>query len=61
MTHRVSLALTIAIVVLLARLSPHFRAFSPAWPASCKKILGPVTPIGGLLMITGWATLAMRN
>merc|ERR1719272_2769054 len=25
------------------------------------KILGPVTPIGGLLMITGWATLAMRS
>lgn len=29
--------------------------------AGLKKILGPITPIGGLLLIAGWTTLAITK
>lgn len=29
--------------------------------AGFKKVLGPITPIGGLLLIAGWSALAYAN
>jgi len=29
--------------------------------ASFKKIMGPMTPVGGLLLIAGWTSLALIN
>lgn len=40
----------------LFSVSIYFLSFQEAWGKNLK-FLGPVTPLGGLLMITGWALL----
>lgn len=42
--------------VLFFSMSIYFLSFQEVWGVNLK-FLGPITPIGGLLMITGWALL----
>jgi uncharacterized membrane protein YgdD (TMEM256/DUF423 family) len=42
--------------VILFSGSIYALILRPQW-----RVLGPVTPIGGLLLITGWLTLATVN
>lgn len=46
----------IIIGTFLFSVSIYFLSFSEYWNVNLK-ILGPVTPLGGLLMIMGWACL----
>ncbi|MEJ5054599.1 DUF423 domain-containing protein [Sphingobacterium sp. MYb382] len=44
------------IGVLLFSVSIYLLAFANYWKANLK-FLGPITPLGGLLMIMGWVSL----
>ncbi|MBI9036124.1 MAG: DUF423 domain-containing protein [Bacteroidales bacterium] len=45
--------------VLLFSVSIYLLSFSQSWGVNLK-FLGPVTPLGGLLMIGGWVMLLMN-
>ncbi|SHF13904.1 DUF423 domain-containing protein [Dysgonomonas macrotermitis] len=49
-------SLCIIIGTFLFSISIYFLAFSEYWNINWK-FLGPVTPLGGLFMIVGWALL----
>ncbi|MFR9166468.1 MAG: DUF423 domain-containing protein [Dysgonomonas sp.] len=49
-------AICMMIGVFLFSFSIYFLAFSDYWNVNLR-FLGPVTPIGGLFMIVGWALL----
>jgi len=40
--------------------SIYFLTLNYVWQIDALKFLGPVTPIGGLLMIAGWTVLAVK-
>lgn len=46
----------IILGTFLFSVSIYFLSFQEVWGVNLK-FLGPITPIGGLLMITGWALL----
>ncbi|MFD2554882.1 DUF423 domain-containing protein [Sphingobacterium tabacisoli] len=46
----------IAIGTILFSFSIYLLSFSEYWKANLR-FLGPITPLGGLLMIIGWASL----
>jgi len=46
----------IILGVIFFSFSIYFLSFQEVWGVNLK-FLGPITPIGGLLMITGWALL----
>ena len=46
----------IILGVIFFSVSIYFLSFQEVWGVNLK-FLGPITPIGGLLMITGWALL----
>ena len=46
----------IILGVILFSFSIYLLSFQEVWGVNLK-FLGPITPIGGLLMITGWALL----
>lgn len=46
----------IILGVIFFSFSIYFLSFQDVWSVNLK-FLGPITPIGGLLMITGWALL----
>ncbi|WP_437917667.1 DUF423 domain-containing protein [Sphingobacterium sp. LRF_L2] len=46
----------IAIGTLLFAVSIYFLAFANYWKANLR-FLGPITPLGGLLMVIGWIAL----
>lgn len=49
-------AICIMVGTLLFSLSIYLLAFSEYWKVDLR-FLGPVTPIGGMVMIVGWALL----
>lgn len=51
-------AICIIVGVTLFSFSIYFLSFSEYWNINLR-FLGPVTPIGGLFMIIGWALLAI--
>jgi uncharacterized membrane protein YgdD (TMEM256/DUF423 family) len=45
---------------VLFSLSIFLLVLSPKWGLDINKYLGPITPIGGLLMIYGWFSLLVK-
>ncbi|MGJ1362063.1 DUF423 domain-containing protein [Sphingobacterium spiritivorum] len=50
---------TITAGTLLFSVSIYFLSFAEYWKKNLR-FLGPVTPLGGLLMIIGWIALMIR-
>lgn len=48
------------IGMLLFSGSIYFLTLNHVWQIEPLKILGPITPIGGLLMILGWCVLVIK-
>ncbi|MCW8311640.1 DUF423 domain-containing protein [Sphingobacterium thalpophilum] len=49
----------ITLGTLLFSTSIYFLAFAAYWKKNLK-FLGPITPLGGLLMIAGWVAIILR-
>lgn len=49
----------ITLGTLLFSTSIYFLAFAAYWKKNLK-FLGPITPLGGLLMIAGWVAIIIR-
>ncbi|MEZ0451397.1 DUF423 domain-containing protein [Sphingobacterium thalpophilum] len=49
----------ITLGTLLFSTSIYFLAFAACWKKNLK-FLGPITPLGGLLMIAGWVAIILR-
>jgi uncharacterized membrane protein YgdD (TMEM256/DUF423 family) len=49
----------ITLGTLLFSVSIYFLSFAQHWNKNLK-FLGPITPLGGLLMIAGWVALIIR-
>lgn len=49
----------ITLGTLLFSVSLYFLSFAQYWNKNLK-FLGPITPLGGLLMIAGWVALIIR-
>ncbi|MGB3066698.1 DUF423 domain-containing protein [Sphingobacterium thalpophilum] len=49
----------ITLGTLLFSASIYFLAFAAYWKKNLK-FLGPITPLGGLLMIAGWVAIIIR-
>lgn len=49
----------ITLGTLLFSISIYFLAFAAYWKKNLK-FLGPITPLGGLLMIAGWVAIILR-
>jgi len=55
-------AILITTGSLIFSISIYFLALNSVWEINAfKYIFGPITPIGGLLMITGWAIFTLRT
>ena len=49
----------ITLGTILFSVSIYFLSFAEYWKKNLK-FLGPITPLGGLLMITGWVAIIIR-